>query len=135
MCSDCVGCTHDHVTYGKTEALEPATAELWPPGGGRAASAVAQHLPLLHHMLQGLLQAGKGRESEVMAHTVQFVGGLLPPALQTGISQWALKACQNTDCPVSHAAQAQQHDAAMRHSVGARGTIDVYFAACSSSQW
>lgn len=46
-------------------------------------------------MLQALLQAGRGREAEVLAQTLAFVGGLLPPALQQGISQWALDACED----------------------------------------
>ncbi len=51
-------------------------------------------------MLQTLLQAGKGREGEAMAHTLAFVGGLLPPALQEAISRTALEACQNADAQV-----------------------------------
>ena len=71
------------------------------PGASPAAKVIGEHLPLLHQMLQTLLQAGRGRECEVMAHTLAFVGGLLPPALQQGISKVALQACQATDAQVT----------------------------------
>jgi len=69
-------------------------------GASIAAKVISERLPLLHQMLQTLLQAGKGRESEVLAHTLGLVGGLLPPALQQGISQRALEACQDADAQV-----------------------------------
>ncbi|DBA84856.1 TPA: hypothetical protein ACH3X1_005879 [Trebouxia sp. C0004] len=68
-----------------------------------AGQVISQHLPLLYQMLQTLLQAGRGREGEAMTHTLAFIGGLLPPALQQGISRMALKACQNADAQVTHA--------------------------------
>ncbi|DBB12261.1 TPA: hypothetical protein ACH3X3_006363 [Trebouxia sp. C0006] len=70
-------------------------------GANAAGQVINEHLPLLHQMLQTLLQAGRGREAETMAHTLAFIGGLLPPALQQGISQAALEACQNPDAQVS----------------------------------
>ena len=65
-----------------------------------AAQLICEHTPLLHQMLQALLQAGPGREAEVLTHTIAFVGGLLPPALHQGISQWALDACKDPDAQV-----------------------------------
>jgi len=70
-------------------------------GATAAGQVISEHLPLLHQMLQTLLQAGRGREGEAMAHILAFVGGLLPPALQQGISRAALEACQNADAQVS----------------------------------
>ena len=61
---------------------------------------IAERLPLLHEMLQGLLDAGRGREAEIVTNALTFVGGLLPTTLQQGISQKALEACQNTECQV-----------------------------------
>ncbi|KAA6422807.1 MAG: hypothetical protein FRX49_07342 [Trebouxia sp. A1-2] len=52
---------------------------------------------------QTLLQAGRGREAEAMAHALAFIGGLLPPALQQSISRTALEVCQNADTQVTHA--------------------------------
>ena len=46
-------------------------------------------------MLQTLLQAERGREAEVLTHTMAFIGGLLPPALHQGFSRWALDACED----------------------------------------
>jgi len=69
-------------------------------GASAAGQVISEHLPLLHQMLQTLLQANRGREAEAMAHTLAFVGGLLPPALQQGISKTALEACQNADAQV-----------------------------------
>ena len=61
---------------------------------------IAERLPLLHEMLQGLLHAGRGREAEIMTNVLTFVGGLLPAVLQQDIRQKALEACQNTECQV-----------------------------------
>lgn len=69
-------------------------------GGPAAARVISGHLPLLHRMLQTLLQAGRGRECEVMTHVLAYVGGLLPPALQQGISDLALEACQDAEAQV-----------------------------------
>ena len=66
-------------------------------GASAAAQLIHERTPLLHQMLQTLLQAGRGREAEVLTHTIAFVGGLLPPALHQGISQWALDACEAPD--------------------------------------
>lgn len=66
----------------------------WSAGASTAAQVVCERTPLLHQMLQTLLQAGRGREAEVLTHTMSFVGGLLPLALHQGISQWALDACE-----------------------------------------
>lgn len=72
------------------------TSRCWlPAGASEAAQIIWERTPLLHQMLQALLQAGRGREAEVLAQTLAFVGGLLPPALQQGISQWALDACED----------------------------------------
>ena len=73
-------------------------------GASAAGQVISDHLSLLHQMLQTLLQAGRGREAEAMAHTLVFVGGLLPSALQQGISRRALEGCQNAD------AQARAND-------------------------
>ena len=69
-------------------------------GASAAGQVISEHLSLLHQMLQTLLQAGRGREAEAMAHTLVFVGGLIPSALQQGISRTALEACQNADAQV-----------------------------------
>ncbi len=69
-------------------------------GASAAGQVISEHLPLLHQRLQTLLQAGRWQELEAMAHTLAFVGGLLPPALQEGISRKALEACQNADTQV-----------------------------------
>ncbi len=69
-------------------------------GASTAGQVISEHIPLLYQMLQTLLQAGRGREAEAMAHTLAFVGGLLPPALQEDISRTALEACQNADAQV-----------------------------------
>ena len=66
----------------------------WSAGASATAQVVCERAPLLHQMLQTLLQAGRGREAEVLTHSIAFVGGLLPPALHQGISQWALDACE-----------------------------------------
>lgn len=70
-------------------------------GASAAGQVISEHLPLLHQMLQTLLQAGRGREAEAMAHALAFIGGLLPPALQQSISRTALEVCQNADTQVS----------------------------------
>ena len=62
---------------------------------------IAERLPLLLEMLHSLLEAGKGREAEIMTHVLTYVGGLLPAALQQGISQKALEACQDSECQVT----------------------------------
>lgn len=66
-----------------------------PVGASEAAQVIWQRGPLLHQMLHALLQAGRAREAEVLTQTIAFVGGLLPPALHEGISQWALDACED----------------------------------------
>lgn len=53
-------------------------------GVSEAEQTVSERIPLLHQMLQALLQAARGREAEVLTHTLGFVGGLLPPALHPG---------------------------------------------------
>ena len=57
-------------------------------------------MPLLQQMLQHLLQAGRGREAEVLIQTLAFVAGLLPPALHEGISHRALQLCEDTSMHV-----------------------------------
>ncbi|KAL3136619.1 hypothetical protein ABBQ38_005859 [Trebouxia sp. C0009 RCD-2024] len=84
----------------------PAPGEAGPSeastGASEAAQVIWEHGPLLHQMLQALLQAGRGRETEVLTQTIAFVGGLLPPALHEGISQWALTACEDPVTQVTH---------------------------------
>lgn len=65
------------------------------------ASVIFVRAPLLHQMLQTLLQVGRGREAEVLTHSLAFLGGLLPATLQPTISQWALQACEDPATQVS----------------------------------
>ena len=69
-------------------------------GASGAIKVIAERLPLLHQMLSDLLQASKGQESEHMTQVLLFVGGLLPTALQQGISQKALETLQDQNCQV-----------------------------------
>lgn len=93
-----------------------------------AAQVVCERVSLLHQMLQALLQAGRGREAEVLTHTIAFVGGLLPTALHQGISQWALDACA---APVAQVRQQDYSCTYLHTTVTALGNEKYYHKATS----